>query len=83
MNQRGNQNLTEDEDPELNEELYDRLMVSIEAVWPHFDIDNGVIKKHTFKKVMTRIADHQGVRAKQDGAIFFTELNLENIFGQI
>lgn len=41
-----------DQQPELNEELYNRLMASIQKIWLNFDIDNGMIGEQDFKTIM-------------------------------
>jgi hypothetical protein len=48
--------IEEDEQPDLNEELYDKLMTSINELWADFDIDNGVIDLGEFKQVMIEVA---------------------------
>lgn len=55
------QRIDEDEQQELNEELYDRLMESIDKTWRSFDIDNGRTDLKAFKKIMVNVARDQGL----------------------
>jgi hypothetical protein len=60
-------------------------MVSINEVWPTFDLQNGLIDLEDFKDVMVEVAHHQGLYqgTEQDtkqNTIFFTQENLQNIF---
>jgi len=88
----GNQDINsiqEDSDqPELNEELYDKLMMSINEMWPAFNIEEGTINLDGFKQIMTKVAEHQGLyegteEEVNSATIFFTDENLENIYRQI
>jgi hypothetical protein len=51
--------LSENED--LNEELYDSLMVSINEVWPTFALQDGLIDIEDYKTVMVEVAHRQGL----------------------
>ena len=54
-------NEEEEEQPELDEELYDKLMTSIQSLWVDFDIENGLIDQKQFKEIMTQVASDQGL----------------------
>ena len=78
----------DEESPELNEELYDSLMISISDTWGLFDIEVGRIGLEEFSQVMVNVAKHQGLyegppEKVEQATIFFTADNLDNIFTQI
>lgn len=81
--------MDEEEEQQLNVELYDNLMVSINNLWPEFDIDNGVVGFEEFKSLMKNIAIDQGVydgeyqQHESEQSVFFTDENITHIFEQI
>ena len=45
-----------EEEPQINEELYTSIMDSIERVWLNFDQDEGLLSKVEFQDIMIKIA---------------------------